>query len=289
MTGKLDAPERTAPFFLFAFLWSWFAWTPMVLTLRSRGIEDITQAPPWALLCALLGGYGPTIAALVMAARQREPGGVRRLLSRLTRWRAPGSVHLLVWFGPSIFLGLAILFAGEATARMGSPVWSRLNLVPLAFVAALPFGPMGEELGWRGFALPRLQDRYGPLVASALIGIAWTFWHTPLFWAPAGTTISGSPVTVWAVGKYLLTLIGLSILYTWAFNRSNGSALLAIVFHATGNAVFPFLLYPNREASAALFVEELAMIPVWVLAIAAIYSGLRPHRLTLGGDEPDER
>lgn len=262
--------SQTPTYFLVAFLWSWACWTPMVLTLRARGIDDVLAAPAWAILAALLGGWGPSLAALVLTGRREGWAGVRALLRRFKLWRASPWVHLVVWLGPSIFLIAAMLMAPGRAAELGSPVWSRLRLVPLAFVAALPFGPLGEELGWRGYALPRLQRRYSALVSSLLIGVAWTFWHTPLFWAPAGTTISGSPITVWAVGKYMVMLTGLSILYTWVSNNSRGSVALAVVFHATGNAVFPFLLFPQRSDEAALFIEELSAVPVWILAIALI-------------------
>jgi len=196
---------------------------------------------------------------------------VKSLLARLKLWRASPWVHLVVWLGPSIFLIAAMLMAPGQRTNLGSPVWSRLQLVPLAFVAALPFGPLGEELGWRGFALPRLQSRRSALTSSLLIGVAWTFWHTPLFWAPAGTTISGSPITVWAIGKYLVMLVGLSILYTWIYNSSRGSVALAVVFHATGNAVFPFLVFPQRSDEAGLFIEELSAVPVWVMALVLVW------------------
>ena len=252
----------------------------MVLTLRARGIDDVLQAPAWAILAALFGGYGPSIAALVLTGRRKGRKEVKALLARFKLWRASPWVHLVVWLGPSIFLATAMLMAPDATSRLGEPVWSRLKLVPLAFVAAIPFGPLGEELGWRGYALPRLQGRYSALSSSLMIGVAWTFWHTPLFWAPAGTTISGSPITIWAVGKYLITLMGLSVLYTWVFNNSRGSVALAVAFHATGNAVFPFLLFPDREAAAALFVEELSAVLVWIAAftLLALYGAARLTR-----------
>lgn len=156
-------------------------------------------------------------------------------------------------------------------------------------MGALPFGPLGEELGWRGSALPRLQERYSALTSSLLIGVAWTAWHAPLFWAPAGTTISGRPVTVAAVGKYALMLVGLSILYTWICNNSRGSVGLAVAFHASWNAAFPLLLFPQRSDEATLFLEELSVIAVWVVAliIVARYGGSRLVRQR--GTEPAAR
>lgn len=264
-------------FFVLAYAWSWLWWVPMVWTLRSRGITQLGDVPPWALLCALFGGYGPTAAALILTGRSQGRRGVKALLSRLKLWRAPANVHLLIWLGPPAFLGLAMLLEPASTALLGEPVWSRLQLIPLAIVAAIPFGPLGEELGWRGYALPRLQHRHSALSSSLLIGVAWCFWHTPLFWAPAGTTISGYAVTVPAVAKYLAYTCGLSILHTWIFNNSRGSVLLPVAFHTSSNAILPMLLFPARDGDAALTIEWLSVIPLWAVALGliALYGAAR--------------
>ena len=165
-------------------------------------------------------------------------------------------------------------------ALFGEPVWGRLSLIPLAIAAAVPFGPMGEELGWRGYALPRLQSHYSAVTSSLIIGVAWCFWHTPLFWAPAGTTISGHEITLMAVAKYLAYLCGFSVLHTWVFNNSSGSALLPVALHTSSNAVVPLLLFPDRDRDASLTLEWLALVPLWVVALAliAFYGGARLRR-----------
>ena len=256
----------TTAFFVAAVLWTWSCWIPVVLTLRARGIADMLQAPTWARALADLGGLGPSLTALLLTAHGEGWAGVRRLLRSLRLWRASPWVHVAVWLGPSLFLVAALLMAPAKAAELGSPVWHRLRLAPLAFAAALPFGPLGEELGWRGYALPRLQARHGALASSLMIGAVWTLWHVPFFWAPAGTTISGSPITVLAVCKYLAMLVGLSIVMTWIYNSSNGSTGLSVAFHATWNTSFILLLFPDRSPQAGLFLEELSALAVWILA-----------------------
>jgi hypothetical protein len=90
-----------------------------------------------------------------------------------------------------------------------------VRLILPGLLMALPFGPLGEELGWRGYLQPRLMERSSPVATSLVIGTVWTFWHTPLYWAPAGTSISGEPVTVLAVLYYLVQVTGLAFVFTW--------------------------------------------------------------------------
>ncbi len=168
-------------FFALSYAWSWAWWLPIVITLRSEGITDLTTAPSWMLICALVGGYGPTVAAVVMTVRAGAKGGLKALFSRFTLWRAPATVHIFIWLGPPAFIGIAMLLAADNTALLGDPEWTRLKLIPLAVLAALPFGPLGEELGWRGYALPALQKHHSALVSSLIIGVFWCFWHAPLF------------------------------------------------------------------------------------------------------------
>ena len=265
-------PRSTLPgFFLLAYAWSWAWWIPTVWALRSRDLTALADVPPWALNCVLVGGYGPSVAALVLTRVQQGSQGVKTLLGRFKLWRAPWAVHLLIWLGPAAFLALAMLVAPATTAQLGEPDWSRLRLVPLAIAAAVPFGPLGEELGWRGYALPRLQHRRTALTSSLILGIFWCFWHAPLFWAPTGTTISGYAVTVPAVGMYLAATCGGSILHTWIFNHSRGSVLLAVAFHTSGNAILPMLLFPLRDRDASLAIKLLAIVPVWAVALALLW------------------
>ena len=219
-----------------------------------------------------------------MTGRSEGLSGLKALLSRFKRWRAPSIVHLVIWLGPPAFLGIAMLLRPTTAALLGEPVWSRLQLIPLVVAAAIPFGPLGEELGWRGYALPRLQHQNTALTSSLLIGVAWCFWHTPLFWAPAGTAISGYAVTIPAVARYLANTCGHSIVHTWIFNNSRGSVLLPVAFHTSSNAILPMLLFPARDREASLAIHWLSVIPLWAVALTLIvlYGGARLSKTPLG-------
>ena len=94
------------------------------------------------------------------------------------RWRVPLRWYLLTLLLPPAATAVSLLLVdrGLGTLRQFNP-GSALAGVPLVYALALPFGPLGEELGWRGFALPRLLARFGPVTATLLLGCAWTFWH----------------------------------------------------------------------------------------------------------------
>ncbi len=104
-------------------------------------------------------------------------------------------------------------------------------------IAALIVFPIGEEFGWRGVALPRLQRRYSRLTAALVVGVGWAVWHIPML------IIAGSTVTVFAISA--VSLVALSIFCTWLFNHTQESLLLAILAHAGGHLNNPTQAFPN--------------------------------------------
>jgi membrane protease YdiL (CAAX protease family) len=126
------------------------------------------------------------------------------------------------------FSGLeAIPVLSEKTPPFSSP----LELVPQIAILFLIIGIVnGEELGWRGFALPRLQARYNALTSSLLLGVIWTIFHLPLFF-----TVTGSSQTDWSITSFLVSTIAMTVLYTWMFNNTRGSVFMAYLFHAAAN------------------------------------------------------
>ena len=139
-------------------------------------------------------------------------------------------------------------------------------LAPLPLLLSFPLiqifgGPLFEEGGWRGFALPRLQRLHGPLVGSLILGVLWALWHLPLFWI----TVWGTPPTVLNMVLYLATVIFMTMVYTWVFNNTKGSILIAILLHTS----FDVLVGP---------VGQLFPAPV-----VTGYGGALPLLIGLGG------
>jgi membrane protease YdiL (CAAX protease family) len=152
-----------------------------------------------------------------------------------------------------IGLGVHLVLGGDLPPFI--MLRDELNLIPLylIMVVLMPWnGPVGEEFGWRGFALPRLQNKYGPLAASLVIGTIWGIWHLPTFFAPQG--VIGAIAATVGMGfiiPYTLGTIANSIFMTWLYNRSKASALIAgIVWHAAINFWAPVLLSDSSLVAA---------------------------------------
>lgn len=249
---------------------SWVIWIPGVVWWVGSGSEDF---PLWLIVLALTGAYGPSIAALILTRRESGAPGMRKLLSSLAIWRVD-----LGWWGiallcfPAILAGAIMLyhFTGGVLGRFEPGAW--YLLVPVMLVTALPFGPLGEELGWRGYALPRLQKRHSALTSSLIIGIVWTFWHIPLFWVPGAALAPWETVNVTSVATYMASTVGTAIIFTWLFNNSRGSVLLAIILHMTVNASgrILFSMYPELKEDDLSAIVALAIILKWLFVAALI-------------------
>ena len=221
-------------FFLLAYLFTWSNWLPQALT--SRGIASI-QVPGFL---TILSGYGPALAAIIVASLTYGRQGLRELFGRLLRWRVGIQWYLIALFMPAFVIILAITLnkwtggavpdfsaAGFPFGPAETPLLQKIVILFLVFT--LGFDGLGEEIGWRGFALPKLLEGRSALVASLILGALWAVWHFP-FALTKGTFLSGVPL-YW----FFINLLALSIIYTWIFNNTNGSLLLALLFHAAGN------------------------------------------------------
>lgn len=255
-------------FVLLTYAWSWMCWIPILPRISANPFES----EPAVLVRFLLGGYGPSIAAVAITGLNRGKSGVRSLLGRLLQWRVEPGVYAaaLLWSPLVVALSVAIYVALEGT--LGVVYYPALLWVPVMFAAVSIFGPLGEELGWRGFALPHLLAKLNAGAASLVMGCIWTFWHAPLFWAATGTSISGSAVTVGAVGLYLVSVTASAFVFTWVYQRSRGSVLLAVLAHISlnGTGVAMGFLLPELSASAGRQIWTIG-VGVLVLLVAVTY------------------
>lgn len=196
------------------------------------GANALVNAVPARLVGAvvLLGVFAPGIVALAFTGFERGWSGIVALLRGLIRWRVPVRWYLFAFgFMAAVKLVVAVIY------RAGMDVWPRFGVErPLILIAAtllsvLLGGQVGEELGWRGYALPRLASRVGFARASVILGVIWAVWHLPLFFILNGDTRGQSfPV-------YLVQVTALSVAIAWLFVRTDGSLLLTMIFHAAVN------------------------------------------------------
>jgi membrane protease YdiL (CAAX protease family) len=214
-----------------AFAISWAIEIP--LALQARGVARLGL--PEAL--HYLASFGPALAAVAVANIESR-GALRRLLRRLTRWRVAPSYALFAVGAPValfVLAGLSAVVFGEAPnlARFGE-VDGLPNLGALgALTLWLATFGVGEELGWRGFALPRLQASLTAWRATLVLGVAWAAWHLPaFFYRPTYRAMGPAGFVAFSV-----SILAASVVFTWLFNATDGSVLIVAVFHG----LFDFL------------------------------------------------
>lgn len=261
-TSDQPALRSAIAFFALTLSVSWLAWVPSVLA------EFTTLSLPDALVLpsVVVGGFGPAIAAVILT--WRGDGCVRDLLRSILDWR-----HHLRWY--LFALGVPVAFVVVATglyAALGNPLTlsvlpGRLTVIPIQFGFMLLLGGGQEELGWRGYALPRLQARYSGTVASLIIGAVWAVWHLPLFVVPTSSQYGQ------AFLPYAIAVLGFSLLLTWLYNGTGGSVFVVMCMHATINTSSS--LYPiPREALADGFPDLLMIgiaLTAWGVAVILLH------------------
>src|SRR5918998_6927853 len=218
-------------FFAMAFAFSWIAWSTRVLSEDGVGLLPIKVGAASNLINAAATFLGPALAAFIMMATTEGRAGIRSLLRRIVLWRVGLRWYLFAFIGVPlvITLGTIIVPGALASLQFLGPGYMPTYLATFAFVAILG-GPLGEEPGWRGFALPRLQPLHGPLVGSIILGILWALWHFPLFWSGVWT-----PPTIPNMVMFILMITALTIIMTWVFNNAKGSLLITMLMHASFN------------------------------------------------------
>jgi uncharacterized protein len=199
----------------------------------------------------LLAVYAPGISGIFLVWRHYGLRGLSRFFRRLTLWRAP-----LLWW---LFLLLGIPAIIYTAAAINGTISEPFRFVPwyLVFPAlaqSLLLGPMGEEFGWRGLALPLLQRRFSPFWASLILGVVWATWHAPAF------LMSGTPQSAWSFGPFFLGLIAVTVIMTPLFNASRGSLLIAILYHL--NIMNP--IFPDAQPYDNFLLAITAVVIVWL-------------------------
>ena len=187
----------------------------------------------------LIAAYSASLAGVILTAIVSGKAGLGRMFRRLLIWRAGIGWWVFALFAFALlYLGglvLAALFSGSAlNLNLTQPVYM---FIPLFIVKFFLDAGLGEELGWRGFLLPRLQARYSALISSIIIAIVWGLWHWPLFMLE-GMSPTYEMGQAWGVvpallGYTVFVVLPYSILFTWMYNNTKGSLLLAFVFHAS--------------------------------------------------------
>lgn len=257
-------------YFLITFGISWLLWLPAVL--RSQGIADL---PP---IVGLIGNFallGPFISAFLLTRRIDGRDGVRALWRRGwslkfdKRWLLPTLLFFPLQAAITVVLMLVLNMQIDWSYSLALAAVPG-NLLYIYFLNALP-----EEYGWRGFAIGRLQETYSALTASLLLGAIWACWHLPLFF------ITGTAQAAIPFYQFLLQQMVFAVFYTWLFNNTNGSVLVAIIFHTMGNITGA--LIPTWTSNGGRWTGFLVQLLI-VAAVLAYWGPNHLHRHTAGTD-----
>lgn len=261
MRSKL-AKHPLLAYFLLAFGIAWLGWLPAAAVAQwwpaARLSNPLAALSPFA--------FGPTLAGFIVVGATDGRQGMAQLLRRFTRWRLGLRWYLVALASPAAVFATAGLLRGAAggapldlalaPVRTAYPQVNPLAILPVALLTGLLIGPLNEEFGWRGLALPRLQERFSPFTATLLLGLLWGVWHLPLFF------ITGMTQATQPFGPFLLSVMVNSFFYTWLFNATGGSVLLAVLLHDTFNTTSAFIpvLPTEWQAIAVAAATVLAFV-----------------------------
>ncbi|MFW3169242.1 CPBP family intramembrane glutamic endopeptidase [Geodermatophilus sp. CPCC 206100] len=238
--------HRLTTFFLLTYLVSWAPWP-----LAEAGLVPEAY---------FFFPGGPLVAAVVVIALADGAAGYRELLARLLRWRVGWQWYVVAIALPALLVlatGWAVSWLGGAAPDLSGVVWADVAIVLAVRLVDPTDGAMGEEPGWRGYALPHLQLGTSPLGAATVLGVLAAGWHLPL-------VVTGN---LSAVG--LPTTVLITFLYVWLFNRTGGSLLMPLLFHASQGAfTYGMLGFDDADLRRAALVY-LGFVAVAVAATVA--------------------
>lgn len=236
--SKLKTFMKSHPlisYFLMAYVFTWVLVIPITFSQMGLGLFTVPESLLFILLLASTYS-GPLPAALIMTSVLDGKEGRRQLWKRIFQWRVGFRWYLLVLVAyPVVFLAGLSFYSGTTLWIALLENWQLIftSYLPVALIGIL-FPSFGEEPGWRGFALSRLQEKYGPLLGTLILGVLHGLWHLPVYFIP-GAILEGSfDVTQFVANTCLL--ITISFFWTWLFNKSGQSVFFAMFVHGVSNA-----------------------------------------------------
>lgn len=219
---------------------------------------------------AIVLHYGPSLAAIIVAGIVGGKSSIRKLLAGLREWRVGIHWYLFVLLFPTVLrliaVGLGVLL-GSTFPKFASansvPGGIHPLLLPVLVVVGVLFQTgIAEEIGWRGYALPKLQTSLNALVSSLILGLVWGLWH----YHPRNWPIL-APLGFW----YMFMVIPFTIIFTWVYNNTKGSLLIAVLFHTASNtADWLVPIMPSSTSASGMIPFILTGVLLWIVAITVI-------------------
>ncbi len=230
--------KQLLAFFILTFIISWFGWGTSLLLGNAEGHAASGIESIFVALVGFLAGFGPLLAAIIVI--KVSGASIINWLKQILIWRVKIPWYLAALGLPilifAIITAIYALLGGEIDLGGMDNIEFLIFIVPVFIYTTLIGGGI-EEFGWRGFALPKLQESFNALTASLILGFVHAIWHLPMLFMP-GTYHANSSFVLYAIMG-----IAMSILFTWIYN-STGSVLLAILFHGMRNTFFIAAILP---------------------------------------------
>ena len=231
--------KELTQFFIIAFAFAWLIWLPGVV---------IPNFPIPGRALEVIGALGPAVAALILVGRSEGKAGLKRIAANAfgagCNWRflAGSSLMLLVLHAASRLIYSLFSTDLPESEMLASPA----GLIPVFIIMFLLGGGLNEEIGWRGYALDRIQSKYSALAASLFLGVFWIVWHLPVFF------LQGTNQALIPFWLFMLAVIPLGVMMTWVYNNTNQSIFAAAFFHTIGNLSHELFRIMPTQASPAL-------------------------------------
>ena len=275
-------------FFLIAFLVAW------LLFITASLISNNAQLSTLSHVLIFIGAISPGLVAIFITAKTQGGEGVKLLIDKISFKNTSVMWYIFALTFIALIKGLAALvffLLYNSWPQFGTTSW----YVMLGAIAVSMWVQAGEEIGWRGYALPLMSKKFGLAMSSVLLGIIWAVWHLPFFYLEAADTFHQS------FPLYLLQVTGLSVIMAWLFWKVNGNLLPLMVFHAAINNTKDIVPSASK-ASASPFtlnaspIGWISVALIWGVAFYVIYAMTRKpaatipdHAIHIGSINRDEK
>ncbi|MFC7096397.1 type II CAAX endopeptidase family protein [Halobaculum marinum] len=241
---------------------TWAFWLPAI----ALGVRFDSAV---GLVLLLVGLAVPGVAGIVFVYLVYDERGRADFWNRVVNPRRVGlrwlAVILLVPLGVAVLAGVVDLLLGGTGPTWGAGV-TQFSVNPLAILPALFFAtlpPILEELGWRGYALDRLQLKWSALSASLVLGVVWALWHLPLFFVEGTYQHDSVGFATTSFWLFMAGIVALSLAFTWIYNNTERSILGIVVLHGWVNSTAEFIVVPDPAYYGLWFVLAAAIVAIW--------------------------
>jgi len=273
---KYDQP-RIWPFFLLTFVFSWLLWLPFVL--NGFGILELSDSVKSLMTPAVaLGAFGPLISAVVLIASKGKWIGLKRYFRRSLNFHIKFKFYFAAFLIPVLGTAAAHYFVNLTGIDTLPPNLFPEDLTIPVFVLVIPYfifillaGGGQEEFGWRGYAQEPLQQHFGILMSSLLLGLVWGIWHLPLWFMP------GEGHTYYSFYAFCLYTMSLSVILGWLYNASGKKMVIPWLLHTVSNVAVPFFpMLHLKDVPQPGYWVWVVIHAIIAIVITIWYSFIRP-------------